>query len=75
MKLVILTWDDAQALGGWKTAADIDHEPDRITSVGWLVRRDDVGVTICQSYNSDRRIADTLFVPAALLRKLRVIAA
>lgn len=75
MKLVIVTWDDAQGSGGWTTAADIDHAPDRITSVGWLVRRDNVGLTICQSFNSEDRIADTLFVPTAYLRKVRAVAA
>jgi hypothetical protein len=68
VKLVQVIWEDAQAEGGWKSTADITHEPDRIVSVGWLVKRDDVGVTICQSTNRDGRIADTLFVPAAYVR-------
>lgn len=75
MKLVVVTWDDAQASGGWTGAADVAHHPDRITSAGWLIRRDEVGVTICQSHNGEGRIADTLFVPAAGLRKLRTVAA
>lgn len=75
VKLVIVTWDDAQASGGWKLPNEIDHRPDRITSVGWLVRRDDIGITICQSHNIDDRLADTLFVPAAYVRKVKTVAA
>jgi hypothetical protein len=73
MKVVQVTWEDAQGESGWKATGDIVHEPDRITSVGWLVKRDDVGVTICQSFNRDGRIADTLFVPAAYVRTVKTI--
>lgn len=73
MKLVMVSWDDAQAAGGWTDSGHIEHGPDRISSVGWLVRRDEIGVTICQSSNNEGKIADTLFVPAVLVRKVKVL--
>jgi hypothetical protein len=50
MKLVKVIWNDAftDLTKHVYSAAEINHEPAVLESVGWLLREDEIGITIAQ---------------------------
>ena len=45
--LVVVTWDDAQSSATRIYAEDRDHAPTVMETVGWLMKQDARGVSIC----------------------------
>lgn len=50
--LVIITWKDHTAEGGWKDVEEF-HAPAICHSVGWIWKEDDEGVTLVGGYSPD----------------------
>ena len=70
--LAVVVWDDAHGSATTDvTPEDLDHKPLVMTTVGWLLREDDLGVSIanekCQVDGKDVYRGHT-FVPRALIR-------
>lgn len=67
--LVICTWADAH---GSATAAysehEIPHAPIIIHTLGWLLRDDEVGVTVANEYCADDTWRGCTFVPRLMVR-------
>lgn len=71
-RLVMVTWHDAHS----KTHSfDLgrDHKPARMFTVGWLLRRDESGVTIANEREADGDSWDYrghTFIPSGMIVKI-----
>ena len=73
---VEVTWLDPHASGGWRAPDDeLDRAvPLTCTSVGYLLRQDEERLVLVQSSaddQGDELVADSLAIPAAVIRKVR----
>ena len=48
---------------------DVDHRPYRFTSVGFLVRSDEIGISLAGEVGSDGKFRDHVFIPRVLVIK------
>lgn len=78
-RLAIVEWSDAWTEGAWKHEDDItqDHAPMPATSVGWLMRRDKVGVYLAGTIEgkdlSGPSVGNRKFIPAGMIKKIRIV--
>ena len=73
-RLVVVTWGDAHALSdSWGKFESKDHKPRKVVSVGFVLREDKVGISICQSYDTEKHDDHALFVPAGMIQKVEDI--
>ena len=73
-RLVVVTWGDAHALSdSWGKFESKDHKPRRVVSVGFVLREDNVGISICQSYDTEKHDDHALFIPAGMVQKVEDI--
>ena len=64
-RVVVVVWDDAHAISdAWGKFEPKDHKPRRIHSVGYLVRQDKIGISMVQSFDTEKNDDHGLFVPA-----------
>lgn len=72
LPLVVIEWDDA-----WVKAdeaivlSDVSatHKPLTVTTIGWLLREDDAGVSVANEIY-DETYRGRTFIPKAMVRKL-----
>jgi hypothetical protein len=67
--LVQVQWWDANT--GTDDVVDEDnlagyHKPTLVTTIGWLMRQDDVGITLCNEHY-DKSFRGRTFIPAAMV--------
>ena len=65
-------WNDAhgQSDGGW--VASVSHRPQKIRTVGMLLKDDEVGVTVVLSHDKQSgHYGDYVFIPRACITLLR----
>ena len=63
-RVALVVWDDAHAVGeNWGKWELKDHKPRRIHSIGYVMRDDEVGVTLVQSIDAEKNDDHGLFVP------------
>ena len=63
-RCVIVEWIDAHALGdAWGMFEEKDHRPRPVTSIGFVLKDDKVGISITQSIDSQGHDDHGLFVP------------
>jgi len=69
-KIVIVSWADAHGSDKAVTVDDIEHEPYMTDSLGWLIKEDEVGVTISMdSYpNHPEDVHTVAFIPRGMVR-------
>lgn len=60
-------WDDAHGSTAMFDAAEVEHKPYRFTSIGFLIRSDEVGVSLAGEVGDDGRYRDHEFVPRAMV--------
>ena len=73
-KLVIVSWNDAQATATRVYVKERDHVPTVMHTVGWLLDQDDRGVSVaCERFEEDGQWSyrGHTFVPAGMLIKVR----
>jgi hypothetical protein len=74
LPLVLVTWNDAN-VGGDDVVTEDNvknfHKPTIIHTLGWLVRSDDVGLTVVNEYYDDAFRGRT-FVPAGMVIDVQV---
>jgi hypothetical protein len=46
---------------------DVDHKPYRFTSVGFLVRSDEIGISLAGEIGEDGRYRDHTFIPRVMV--------
>lgn len=74
--LVLVTWNDAQASATKEYSKARDHKPAVMTTVGYLLDRDDVGVSICcERFFEDDEWAyrGHTFIPAGMVVSVDVL--
>lgn len=65
--IVMVTWDDANVAD-----SSVDHVPKRMYTVGFLMRRDKVGVSIAAETSDEKNdVRSVTFIPAAMVVKVR----
>lgn len=72
-RLVIVTWNDANGTAT-KVYEDKDHAPVVISTVGWLLKKDDAGISIaCERYQDDEKMAyrGHTFIPAGMVLTMK----
>ena len=67
--------NDRGRVGDWEgdTVESKDHKPRRVVSVGFVLREDKVGISICQSYDTEKHDDHALFIPAGMIQKIEDI--
>ncbi len=65
--LACVVWDDAHGDSVMFDRNDVDHKPYRFTDVGFLVRTDEVGVSLAGEIGEDGRFRDHVFIPRAMV--------
>ena len=66
-ELYTVTWADAHGSDGTLQAHEIDHKPYNYTTVGFLVKTDEVGVSIAFECGEDGKFRDITFIPRAIV--------
>jgi hypothetical protein len=71
LPLVLVEWDDA-----WtdhepitEYAAGIAHGPERLRTLGWVLKEDDVGITVVNEFYGDEYRGRT-FIPRGMVRSV-----
>lgn len=75
--MVLLIWDDAHSEAeGWLLPSELNEQPRKIYTVGWLLADAKAGhVVVAQSYDDDSAHVDSvLCVPVAMVVSLKVLA-
>ena len=65
--LYCVIWFDAHGDTVMFDEKDVDHKPYRFTSVGLLVRSDEIGVSLAREIGEDGRFRDHEFIPRVLI--------
>lgn len=72
-KIVLVEWRDAMhEHHGWLTHYPVTHTDDVVESLGWLIRKDKLSITIAQSDGMDN-LANTLQIPIGMVRKVKTL--
>lgn len=64
--LIIIEWDDAHGNDAMFNDTDVDHRPLRFTTVGFLIKSDEIGVSLAMDYG-DGKYRDHRFIPRAMV--------
>lgn len=78
-ELVSVVWDDAHASAGEQfTVKSLDdvHKPTKMETTGWLLRDDEVGVTVANERcldEGDDTYRGRTFVPRALVKEVKPV--
>ena len=71
--IVVITWGDAWGEASWKrlsTAAE-EHEALEVTSTGFVIKADKIGVSVCTGFDENGNPAGQFFVPHGMIRKIK----
>lgn len=66
-ELYACRWADAHGSDGTLSAHEIDHKPYIYTTVGFLVKTDEIGVSISFEQGEDGKFRDITFVPRQIV--------
>lgn len=66
-KLACVIWDDAHGSDGTLAEHEIEHKAYQFTAVGFLVKSDDVGVSLAFEMGEDNRFRDVSFIPRKMV--------
>lgn len=68
--MVLVRWRDAMhEHHGWLEHYPVTHTHDHVESVGWLVRKDKLSLTLAQSDGEDN-VANTIQIPMPMVLKV-----
>lgn len=64
----LIIWGDAHSRSEEQTDTNIKHEPEVVHTYGWILRSNEVGVTVAAEwFPGDNLWRDTTFVPRAMV--------
>jgi len=71
LPLVLVEWDDACHFDSGATMRDVlsSHKPERVTSLGWVMVDDSVGIMLATEFYDDMYRGRTL-IPREMVRKV-----
>jgi hypothetical protein len=67
--IIGVRWNDAHGSDGTLAAHEVDHCPYVFTTVGYLVRSDEVGVSVAGELGQDGKFRDITFIPRLMIIK------
>lgn len=70
LPLVVVLWEDAWCSETAVTPDHLVHKPERITTIGWLLRDDEVGVQLANEHY-DGTYRGRTFIPRAMVQKVQ----
>ncbi len=76
MKVVEVKWHDAYTSSGWQLLEEHRNDPTAdITSVGYLVERDDQWLRLSSAFDGqkERKYGDLTNIPAQAIRSVKVL--
>lgn len=65
--LICVIWDDAHGSSELFDVNEMEHKPYRFTNVGFLVKSDEVGISLAGEIGEDGRYRDHVFIPRAMV--------
>lgn len=65
--IIGVTWEDAHGSDGTISAHEVDHKPYVYTSVGYLIRSDEIGVSVAHEQGEDGKFRQITFVPRKMV--------
>ena len=65
--IACVVWDDAHGNQSMFTDADVEHRPYRFSSVGFLVRSDEIGISLAREVGEDGAFRDHEFIPRIMV--------
>jgi hypothetical protein len=73
LQAVEVIWRDAHGgCEGWQEFDSEEHSPRHIHTVGFLLKNDDVGITVCSSVDTDADMVDgSTFIPRGMVDDVR----
>lgn len=67
-QFALVVWDDAFTSDDEVEEHSIDHTPSRVNSYGWILRSDNIGITIAAEWGvDDGKYRIVTFVPRAMV--------
>jgi hypothetical protein len=69
LPLVLVIWNDAWSSETPVTLDHFVHEPETVTTIGWLLRDDDTGVQLANEFYDDTYRGRT-FIPRAMIQSV-----
>jgi len=67
IELYAVTWGDAHGSDGTLQVHEVDHKPYVYTTVGFLVKTDEIGVSIAFERTEDGKYREISFIPRAIV--------
>lgn len=73
LPLVIVTWDDAFTAESGITLQDVTahHKPEVITTIGWVLRDNEVGIMLANEFY-DETYRGRTFIPRGMVKTMTV---
>lgn len=65
--IICVVWNDAHGDTAMFDASDVCHKAYQFTSIGFLVRSDEIGVSMAREIGEDGRYRDHGFIPRAMV--------
>lgn len=65
--ITIVRWEDAHGSDGTISAHEVDHKPYVFSTVGYLVRSDEIGVSVASEQGEDGKFRDVTFIPRKMV--------
>lgn len=66
---VEVRWNDAHGSDGTIFAYEVDHKPYIFTTLGYLVRSDEIGISLASEVGQDGKFRDVTFIPREMVIK------
>lgn len=70
-----MEWGDAWGTSSWDTAARAAeaHKVLGVTSVGFVIKQDKVGISLCQGFDANGNPAGQHFIPTGMITKIKKV--
>lgn len=69
LPLVVVVWNDAWASETAVTQTELVHKPEKIVTIGWLLRDDEVGVQLANEHY-DETYRGRTFIPRGMVQSV-----
>ena len=71
--LVVVEWDDISSLNDWYNEKDINSQPIRCFTVGWVLKSDRKNLRITSTRSEHGKCSDVCTIPRGCIRSKRIL--
>lgn len=71
--LIECVWGDAWSGNSWRTKQEIDHSPIKVTTIGYVIRHDKIGLSLSATKDGNGTYCGVCFRPAKMIESTRII--